>query len=233
MDPIERLRIVYARGNELKEASQRDMTRIWEESLGRAGIQLAYNNAKRPAPRIAFAAALPSGATSDAEVADIDTASHICAEDLILNTKPHLPPGLRIRTAREVGLTGATLQTLVRWAEYLVEAPLAGRSKADVRAAIARLITADSLPWEHARENRISRYDLRQQVLALELAEIRGDSCNLMMRLRITSERAGRPEQVALACGFVDPPASIHRTNLYIDPLPVAIRKYNDMVGQE
>ena len=227
MEPLQRIRLTYSQGEELRQSTQRDLAALWAQACAASGIVLAHNEDRRPEGRIAFAARLPAGATSDREFADIETAVHVCDDDLILLLPPHLPPGLRLLAAREVGRHGPAISTLARWSEYLVEAP-DRREEAAVRKAIEGLLSAETLPWEQAHEKRVSRYDLRPLVMDLALEEAREGAYVLRMRLRHTNERAGRPEQVTLALGFSEAPTRLHRTQVYLSRLPEAIQRQRE-----
>ena len=68
---MQRLRIRFSRGEELKFISHLDIIRLWERALRRARIGLAYSEGFSPHPRISLAAPLSLGITSDAELMDV------------------------------------------------------------------------------------------------------------------------------------------------------------------
>lgn len=227
MDALQRIRLTYSQGEELRQATQREIAAAWADALVKAGIVLAHKEGQSPAARMVFAARLSAGATSDGEIVDIETAKHVCDDDLILLLPSTLPAGLQLLGAREVGRDGPSLPTLVRWSEYLLELPDA-RSEADVRKAIDGLLGVETLPWEQVHEKRTSRYDLRGLVVGLELEESKDGAHVIRMRLRHTPERAGRPDQVALALGFSEPPTRLHRTRLYLSQTPAIVQRYRE-----
>jgi radical SAM-linked protein len=70
---MNRLRIRFGRGQELKFISHLDLTRLWHRALRRAGVALAYSEGFNPHPRLSLAAPLQLGATSEAELMDVYT----------------------------------------------------------------------------------------------------------------------------------------------------------------
>ena len=68
---MQRLRIRFRRGPELKYISHLDIMRLWHRALQRAGISLAYSQGFNPHPKISLAAPLALGITSEAELMDI------------------------------------------------------------------------------------------------------------------------------------------------------------------
>lgn len=222
----QRLRVGFRRGEAARELSHLELMRAWEEAMRRAGLPLSYSGTRRPTPRISIAAPLPVGVTSSCELMDVYLRERVPPQEFLRRVAPELPPGLEAASAREVGLELPALQTLVRWAEYEADIPAAGRSRREVEEAIARLLAAESLSWEHQRETKVRRYDLRPLVLGLWL-EGEGDGLfRIAMRLRIDQQRAGRADQVLAALGFSEPAVRIHRRLLYVEAAQPAVQAY-------
>jgi len=211
----QRLRVVYRRGDALRWVSNLDLMRFWERALRRAGLPLAYSQGFTPHPQISIAAALPVGFTSEAEVMDVYLSEIVPPARFIRDLSHQLPPGVDIRSVEEIGLGVPSVQSQVRWAEYEVDVP-GDRPPADVDAAIERLMTLETLPWEHRRETKVRRYDLRAQIDKLwrDPAAPEG-RLRIRMRLRADQEATGRPEQVAAALGL-SAPLRVHRTRLLL-----------------
>jgi radical SAM-linked protein len=68
---MQRLRVKFSRGDEIKFISNLDLMRLWQRALRRAGMPLAYSEGFNPHPRISLAAPLPLGVTGEAELMDI------------------------------------------------------------------------------------------------------------------------------------------------------------------
>lgn len=211
----QRLRVVYRRGDSLRWVSNLDLMRFWERALRRAGLPLAYSQGFTPHPQISIAAALPVGFTSDGEVMDVYLSEIVPPARFIRDLSQQLPPGVDIRSVEEIGLGVPSVQSQVRWAEYEVDVR-GDRPPADVDAAIERLLALETLPWEHRREAKVRRYDLRTQIDKLwrDPAAPEG-RLRLRMRLRADQEATGRPEQVAAALGLPEP-LRVHRTRLLL-----------------
>lgn len=221
----QRLRLTYARGEEAKELSHLETMRALEQAVRGAGLALAYSEGRRRTPQISIAAPLPQGVTSSCELADVYLSERVEPGRFLDVVAAAMPAGLTALAVREVGLAAPALQTLVRWAEYEVDVPPGGRSSQEVRRAIAELLGADSLPWEHQREKKTLRYDLRPLVLDLSL-EAEGEGVlRLAMRLRITGERSGRADQVTAALGL-PAPLRVHRRALHVERTPAVLESY-------
>ena len=70
-DAVQRLHIRFAAEGPLKYVSHLDLMRVWERVCKRAGLPLATSHGFSPRPKIALAAPLAVGATSEAELLDL------------------------------------------------------------------------------------------------------------------------------------------------------------------
>ncbi|HWQ28464.1 MAG TPA: TIGR03936 family radical SAM-associated protein [Dehalococcoidia bacterium] len=212
---VQRLRVTFRRGEELKYITHLDLMRTWERMLRRAGLPLAYSEGFTPHPQISFAAALPVGVIGEREVVDLFLSERVSPEAFLNAAAKEAPPGLELLSAEEVGLSLPSLQSEMRWAEYEVEAPADGWTPDRAREAIERFLAAESIPWEHQREKETKRYDIRAVVQDLRLLDSPPGRIRLWMRLRHDQEVAGRAEQVAAALGLPEP-ERIVRTRLIL-----------------
>ncbi len=211
---MNRLRIRFGRGQELKFISHLDLTRLWHRALRRAGVALAYSEGFNPHPRLSLAAPLQLGATSEAELMDVYTLEPATAPSLAARLKPELPPGLDILQVSMVGLHLPALQAQVRFADYAVRVSAPDESELGQR--IIAIMELKSLPWQHQRDTGLKSYDLRPLIAALKISSYENGVATLDMRLRCDAAGAGRPEQVVKALGL-DSPLDIHRCRLVLE----------------
>ncbi|MCJ7523317.1 MAG: TIGR03936 family radical SAM-associated protein [Dehalococcoidia bacterium] len=214
---MQRLRITFARGKELKYISHLDLMRLWQRALRRADIPLAYSQGFSPHPRLSIAAPLAIGVTSSGELIDIFLKHRVSPHFFLKSLSNQLPPSIDISEVAEIGLGLPSLQSQVLYAEYEVCVDTDKEAKG-VEASLRSLLAKDTLPWQHARDKEIRKYDLRSLIESIWLLDCNPPECTLGMRLRCDSKGTGRPEQVTLALGVANPPQSIHRTKLILAP---------------
>jgi radical SAM-linked protein len=212
---MQRLRVTFSRGEELKYLSHLDMMRLWERALRRAGISIAYSQGFSPHPKISMAAPLPLGVTSEGELVDFFIQHRISPYALPKTLGNQLPKGISILSVSQVPPDAPALQAQLRRAEYRVELQT-DKTADEIKNAIDSLLAKTELPWQHKRDEEIRSYDLRKLVERVWLIEVRGTICVLGMCLRADGSASGRAEQVALALGFNGQPKSICRTRLYL-----------------
>ena len=211
---MNRLRIRFSRGEEIKFISHLDIMRLWQRALHRAGIPLAYTEGFNPHPRISLAAPLAVGITSQAELMDTFCTKWVSPHFFTDAVGQQLPPGIEILQVYSVAPTMPSLQSQVGYAEYEVKLETE-KDKASVESALASLLSAKKLPWQHQRDTGTRSYDLRALIDDLWLTSWRSGYSRIGMRLRCDSGGSGRPEQVAAALGFGHP-TSIRRTKLIL-----------------
>jgi radical SAM-linked protein len=212
---MQRLRLKFSRGEELKFLSHLDLMRLWERALRRAGLPLAYSEGFSPHPQIALAAPLSVGVTSQAELMDISLFRWVPPQSFMAQVGEQLPCGIDLLEAWPVGLEVPSLQSQVRFIEYRVEVVVEQECE-EVESALKSLLAAKELPWHHFRDTGARHYDLRALVDDLWLIDCHDSLCVLGMRLRCDEKGAGRPEQVTKALGLSRHPESIHRTKLIL-----------------
>jgi len=210
---MHRLRLKFSRGPQLKFLSHLDLMRLWERVFRRAGVEMAYSEGFSPHPRISLAAPLAVGVTSQAELMDVFLSRYTTTGNFVQKVATQLPDGISIMDVQPVSLEAPSLQSRLRFAEYVVEVE-AQRGAGDVESSLKSLLAQDTLPWHHTRDTGERYYDLRPLLDDLWMAEKKDEVYSIGMRLRCDSSGSGRPEQIIKALGFSGTPASIERTKL-------------------
>lgn len=213
---MQRLRLTFSRGEEIKYISHLDLMRLWQRVLRRADIPLVYSQGFSPHPRLSLAAPLAVGVTSGGELIDIFLERRVSPHFFIKVVREQLPRGIDISEVMEVGLGLPSLQSQVCSAEYRVVVET-DKKPNEVETAINSLLSSDKLPWQHARDKEVRKYDLRTLVEDIWIIESHPPEYTLGMKLRCDGSGTGRPEQVLAALGFTVHPKSIHRTKLILE----------------
>ncbi|MDE2893306.1 MAG: TIGR03936 family radical SAM-associated protein [Chloroflexota bacterium] len=219
-DAVQRLQIRFAAEGPLKYVSHLDLMRVWERVCKRAGLPLASSRGFSPRPKIALAAPLAVGATSEAEILDLLLTERVDLQSTMRALSDELTAGLRIIEIGEGPLKQESLQSMLRAACYEVEVS-DRRSPDEWRLAIDELLARDEIPWSQRRGKETKSYDLRPLILEIDLLDVQDGIARLAMRLRNDERGAGRPEQVTLALGAVEEPTRIHRTAIELASEPV------------
>jgi uncharacterized protein (DUF2344 family) len=119
---------------------------------------------------------------------DVVVAGYISPHAFTSGVGRQLPPGIEIVQAYQIAPTLPSLQSQVRYAEYLVEVKAEVRLE-QVTQALSSLLSRESLPWQHQRDTGPRSYDLRRLIDDLWLNGWQGDIASISMRLRCAIHR--------------------------------------------
>ena len=207
-----RLRITFSKSGTLRYIGHLDLQSVWERTVRRAGLPLAYTQGFHPGPKIQLASALPLGFIGRAEVVDlwINETSEGSDRPYQEILQPSAPPGLVISSVEVVAENGPALQTQMASAEYEVTL-LDPCDEPVLLKGITTLLGAATL----SRERRGRTYDLRPLIEALEMAPADSTgTVRLRMRLAAREGATGRPEEVLDALDIPFETTRIERTRL-------------------
>ena len=206
---MHRLRITFTKDDLIKYSSHLDLARMWERTLRRAGVPLAYAGGFNPRPKLQLAAALPLGHTGETELLDVWLEGPMPTEDLARALAPVTPDGLTVKQVVQVPLKEPALQTQIVSAEYRVTVEWVESSE-QVDARIAQVLATEELP----SERRGRRYDLRPLIERLWIEGTGRGTVVLGMQLAARAGATARPEAVLETLGMGTAFAQYHRRQL-------------------
>ncbi|MBD3266775.1 DUF2344 domain-containing protein [bacterium] len=109
-----RYRIRFQKLGPLKYASHRDFMGIFESTLRRAGIKMAYSEGFNPRPRIVYASALSTGMESYGEYLDIATKQEYQQEEVEELLVNHTQEGFEIVHVEKLPPNAKKISSLVK-----------------------------------------------------------------------------------------------------------------------
>ena len=202
-----RVRLIYTKGESLKYTGHLDLHRVWERSIRRAGLPLAYSQGFHPQPRIQQACPLPLGFTSVSEMTDLWLTEDLPL-DLIQNSLlPAIHPGIEVNRINLVPLSSPPLQTIVSASDYLAVFT-SGNIGENIEAKIRGMLSMTEI----LRERRGKTYDLRKLIHLLKA--ISTPEAGIFMRLSALPGATGRPEEVLDCLGVELNTVHVNRTGL-------------------
>ena len=226
-----RTRIRFSKHGKVRFTSHRDVARIWERSLRRAGVPVVYSAGFSPRPKIAFGLALPTGYSSDAEYLDVEIdpvwIDGIDNETLVGALTASLPTGMTALAASGIASGEPSLQHAVTSCTWRIDA--AGADAREATDAVSRAMDGSELLAQRERKGRLTIDNIRPAVHAVEVQGNITDGVRLIAELG-TKPRAVRPPELLAS---LDPPLSLlraHRLHQWIatdglqrsEPLAVA-----------
>ncbi len=202
----QRHRITFATEKTLAYVSVLDLASIWERSLRRGAIPLRYSQGFNPRPKMNFAAPLPVGCGSKADLLDIWLEKALHSAAIFSALQQRTPVDLHVIDVVPVSMDEPALAEQLKSAEYLVR--LQGVTREELTVKIEHMLAADSflLP-RRGKKHRGKTYDLRSLILDLRVTS---DSMGMhslttvWMHLKAQPGATGRPDEVLKAWGLID-----------------------------
>ena len=207
---VQRLRFRFSKAGPARFISHLDLARALERALNRARIPVAYTQGFNRRPRLQFAAALPLGFTSEAELADVWLLERVeppMAHEQIMS---RMAPGITVHEVWEVALEAPAMQAVTVETAFFASLP-DGVDVVALQQRVAAALAAQTLP----RERRGKEYDLRPLIHDLALAPVDG-GWQLALRLALEPGATGRPDEVLAALGLDPLDLHVHRTAIVV-----------------
>ncbi|HUC37391.1 MAG TPA: TIGR03936 family radical SAM-associated protein [Acidimicrobiales bacterium] len=162
-------RLKFTKLGKVRWTSHRDVARMWERALRRAGLPVAYSGGFSPRPRLSFGLALPTGCESLAEYLDVALETDLHPEDVMHAVAPELPAGVGVVASGEATSGSGSLQEEVSSCTWEIHVP--GSSPEGLRNSVSETMAAAHLPVERERKGRSVQDDLRPSLLSLSVAD--------------------------------------------------------------
>lgn len=210
---VQRMRLIFSKDGPARYISHLDLARTLERALNRAEMPVSYSQGFNRRPRMAFAAPLPLGYTSEFELVDLWLEREMEPQSARVQIMSRMAPGITITDAHEVELNADSLQSQTLSANYHVRL-LDELNHYDLAGRVQSLLAETSLMrMKRQGKGKEKQYDLRPLVLDLRATGIEGDP-DLQMELFLMPGKSGRPDEVLYALGIDALAAHIHRTHI-------------------
>lgn len=188
-----RYRLRFRKQGDLRWISHRDLVRVVERMVRRAGLRLRMSAGFHPKPKLTFPSALAVGIAARAEVLELELVESCAPAELQRRLNAQAPAGLEVFDVQEVAAGQRKAQ--VRTLTYELTVPPAGR--AALRQAMAQVLASDQLLVR--RDGRPTAVNLRPQLTSLTW---RGD--RIEFQIAAGPELTLRPRDVLQALGAQD-----------------------------
>ncbi len=162
----QKLRIRYAKRGRLRFTSHRDFARAFERAIRRARVPIAFSSGYSPHPKISYANASPTGAATEAEYLEIGLTQPCDPDQVRADLDASLPPGLDVLEV-VVSAGQGSLADQLQASRWSIE--LGGVEVAEASSAVEAFLSADVVEVERMMKRGLRTFDVRADVLALEV----------------------------------------------------------------
>ena len=169
----QRLRVWFGKQGNMALVSHLDLMRLFDRSVRRAGLPVAFTGGFNPTPRISIANALPLGSTSSGEIVDFQLTHSVDADTFVSQLALALPPDIPIYNVETLDLKASAAAQVLKAAEYLITVAYIGEATtAQWQGWIDTIKGKDEIWWEQTTKSGNTRLvNVRDRLFDLELIE--------------------------------------------------------------
>ena len=213
MNPITpfRVRIKFAKLENLRFIGHLDLQRLFERALNRTGLPLRYTQGFSPKIRINIASALPLGFISSAEVLDFWLNAPVDLQEIREKLQAALPKDLQILDIQEIPNQAPSLQASVYLSEYSITLPDT-YAQNNIKAKLSHLLASETIPVER----RGKTVDIRPMIKEWALFSKDGSTV-LYLQMDSSATSNGRPDELLKLLDIDPADVIIERTKLIFE----------------
>ncbi|MEM9610910.1 MAG: TIGR03936 family radical SAM-associated protein [Actinomycetota bacterium] len=220
------VRLRFTKHGKVRFTGHRDVARIWERAIRKAGVPIAYTQGFSPRPRMSFGLALPTGDESEGEYLDLLLDEPVEPGSLPERLSAALPEGFEVTGAIAIERSTPSLQESVTSCSWWFD--VRELDEAGAAAFVDAVLGAEQIPHTRRRKGKEVDVDLRPAVASLAAvgASQRGQAFEAELAAKPFSVR---PAELIAAIDSSLELGLARRTQQWIDgdgdrrePLPVA-----------
>ncbi len=178
-----RVRIKYTKRGIARFSSHLDMVRLFNRTLRRSNITVAYTQGFHPHTKMSFGPPLPLGMESTAEYLDFSLAAPFPQVGEAL--KKHFPNGIELLGIASVPEKSESLNAAIKYAEYFVTCDVDDT----VRRNIANILEREEIIVERRTKKGTRNVDIRPGIIKIDVSvENKGFAMILGMETNSTAK---------------------------------------------
>jgi len=202
---VQHLVVRYAKRGKMRFASHRDVARVFERGVRRAGLPIAYSAGFTPHPRISYAGGTQTGVASEAEYLSLALTSRQAATQVRERLNETLPDGIDVIDVTE-DAEGTSALEASQW-----RVVLPGVEPTAAERAVAGFLALSEAPVERLTDKGVRRLDARAAVVTLDVLDPAGSpdgpraavtgvqDCAILRMVVLHMAPAVRPDDVLTA----------------------------------
>ncbi|MCP2728986.1 TIGR03936 family radical SAM-associated protein [Limnofasciculus baicalensis] len=169
----QRLRMWFGKRGDMTLLSHLDMVRLFDRTVRRASLPIAFSGGYHPSPRIIIANALSLGTSSSGEIVDFELIKPIDIEEFRERLVSKLPSDIPVYRVDEIDLKAPAGTQILERAEYLLTVAVAENATFEEwENWIEKLLTTEVIEWEQTtKSGKKNKVNLRDRTFELEVVE--------------------------------------------------------------
>jgi radical SAM-linked protein len=203
-----RFRVKYSKTGPVRFIGHLDLVRLFDRTMRRAGIPVAYSQGFHPHPKISFGPPLPLGMQSTAEFADFSLSTPFPEAGMLL--AKNLPEGMEMLSIRPISEKAESLTKILILAEYHVQC---GRDER-IGEIIKTILEREHIPVERMSKSGPKEVDIRPGIIEITVSP---ESNGFIILLSQETGKSARPSEVIDLILKKGEPFEVIRTDQYTE----------------
>jgi len=215
-----RLIVQYTKDDTIKYISHLDLVRTIQRALRRGNIPITYTQGFNPHPKLAFAAPLSVGITSQGEYMDVSLEEPMNPHDFCCKMNKVLPKGIEFLKAVETEHNTPSLMSLVERAEYDIHI---FKPNPEIERHLENFINQREIIAEKHGKKGSKLLDIKEMIHRFQVKEVNSQEAIINVILSAGSEKSLNPELLLNTIfafmgieNWESIQYKIHRRNLFI-----------------
>lgn len=172
----QRVRMWFGKVGKMALVSHLDLARLFDRAIRRASIPVTYSGGFHPAPRIMLANALPLGAMSTSEIADLELTATMDLSEFQAKLAAQLPADIPIYRVEAIDLQQPASTQLLTQAEYILTIAAPKFDRPQWESWTADVMHHEELIQEQTtKSGKKKLINLRERLFELELLVTESD----------------------------------------------------------
>lgn len=190
-------RLKYSITGLARYISHLDMAQVFERSMRRAGLPLAFSEGFNPHPRFSFGSALAVGVSSTGEYLDVMLKNDLPPEIIKEKLNETLPQGFAVEKVIKIEGKGKSLMAIINRAIYQVELPMneINITEEQLATAIEELLAKPEIKVARQTKKGLKEKDIREGIFSVA-GKVTDEKLIFTLLLATGSEMNVRPEEV-------------------------------------
>lgn len=189
---VDKLRIVFKKGQQVKYISHLDMLRTFIRALRRAEVPVKYSEGFNPHAQITFAMPLAVGVTSDCEVVDVALSEPVNMIDTVKRLSNALPGGLELVSADVVFNSMPEYQK----ARYLLKVQNNTAVDEELTVAVTEALRRSEIMVEKKSKRKVTSVNILEHIYKFDIREAEGDTFTIDLTVSAGNKFNLKPELV-------------------------------------
>ncbi|WP_432664239.1 TIGR03936 family radical SAM-associated protein [Wukongibacter baidiensis] len=188
--------VKFTKQDRMKFLSHLELIKLVERAFRRASVPLKFSQGFNPHPKIAFAAPLAVGVSSEGEYLTVELDEKLDTKEFVDNLNNVLPEGIKFLKAKYIDNKSKSLMSIVEDATYIIKCRLKKNySLEELNDFIKKFLSRNEISHEkRGKRGKVKTVDIRSLIKEIIALSLDGNEIIFKMTVSTGSQGNLKPE---------------------------------------